>query len=486
MDSLFARERRRLGRLLLAFGLASCGPSPAPVVVLVSWDTTRADALGCYADVAHWGLDLPSSRRPTPHTPQLDALAASGVRHQWAIAHAPTTLASHTSLMSGRDTRGARVPRNGFPVEPDVPLLAPRFTAAGWQSLAVVGASVLSRDMGLSRGFLAYDDRITQKVRRRYERSAADVVDRTLAMLDRRGLADRWTPLFLFVHFFDAHSPWDTGPAELRAALVDPDYAGTVDGSSDSVDWLVKATRQGRVGSSDRIQARALYLAEVAAMDAALGTLLDGLRERFTMEDSLVVVVGDHGEALDLPANRPYGHGFDVDLVASHVPFVASGTGRFEVPAGVVVERPVGLMDVAPTIAAMVGLDADPSAQGLDLQPAWRGDPDFSARLDERVLLTEATKPTQAEEAPHWNNLRKERAAVGQGLILTEAPWEEPVGPTVDVLAPGQPSASDPAGPKVERLEQALEAWDGEAPAYRDPAMTSETKAALKALGYLD
>jgi len=275
-----------------------------------------------------------------------------------------------------------------------------------------VGASVLARDMGLSRGFSVYDDQVTQRVRRRYERSAADVVERALEVVDRRGITDRSTPLFLFVHFFDAHSPWDSAPAALREAMRVPGYAGSVDGGSDSVDWLVKSTRAGRVGTDDRVQARSLYLTEVAAMDEALGRLMDGLEERFTMTDSLVVLVGDHGEALDQPAHRPYGHGFDVDLVASHVPFVVAGSGRFSVPAGVVMARPVGLMDVAPTVASLVGLPAEASVQGLDLQAAWLGQPAALAALDERVLMSEATKPNQAEAAPDWNNLRKERAAI--------------------------------------------------------------------------
>ncbi|MEC7948128.1 MAG: hypothetical protein VX265_11220, partial [Myxococcota bacterium] len=84
---------------LLAFLLSCSGPAPepdavavkGPLVLMVSWDTTRADALGSYADVAHWGLDLPESVRPRPRTPTADALAARGLRAQWALAHAPTT-----------------------------------------------------------------------------------------------------------------------------------------------------------------------------------------------------------------------------------------------------------------------------------------------------------------------------------------------------------------------------------------------------------
>ncbi len=471
-----------LAGVLLSVG---CGKSDAPVVVLVSWDTTRADALGCYQDVSHWGLDLPEAVRPTPLTPRVDALAARGVRHRWALAHAPTTLASHASLMSGRDTRGARVPRNGFPVEPDVPLLAQRFAAAGWDTRAVVGASVLARDMGLSRGFSVYDDDVKQKVRRRFERDAASVVDRALSVVDDRSFFDRDTPLFLFVHFFDAHSPWDTAPDAIRTALLDPTYQGTVDGSSESVDWLVKTTRDGRVGRADRAQARALYLAEVAGMDAALGTLLDGLAERFTLADSLVVVVGDHGEALDVPSEYPYGHGFDVDLVATHVPFVVAGTGAFAVPAGVVVDPPVGLMDVAPSLSAVVGLAPDSTALGVDLRAVWAGDGMAQNSLLERVLVAEATKPTEAEAAPAWNNLRKERAAVGRGVVVTRADWSG-AGPRVDALAPGQPPAPWPSGADRAALKRAWAEWDAAAPAFRDAAMAAETVEALRALGYLD
>lgn len=467
--------------LPLVCALAACSVDPAPVVVLVTLDTTRADALGSYADVSHWGLDLVPALRPTPSTPVLDGLAAAGVRHRWALSHAPTTLASHASLMSGRDTRGAHVPRNGFPVETTVPLLAARFRAEGWDTRAVVGASVLSADQGLSRGFALYDDAVTEKVRRRYEHRAEQVVDRALAAVDARS---RWDathdkPLFLWVHFFDPHSPWDSAPPEIQAPFLaqDPDYKGIVDGKSPSVDQLVRATKAERAGTADRRRARALYLAEVAAVDAALGRLLDGLEARFAWSDSLVVVAGDHGEALDQPAERPYGHGGDVDLVATHVPLLFTGS---QVPHGTVVDTPVGLMDVAPTIAHLAGLPPDPTAQGVDLSTLWAG------ATPDRVLLAEATKPADVEAAPHWNNVRKERLAVGGGLVLTHTPWADAPGPHVFRLAPGQPALPDAPAAAVSRLVSALRTWDDSAPSYRDPDMSAETVEALRALGYLD
>jgi len=455
------------------------------VVVLVSFDTTRADALGCYAEESHWGLDLPVSKRPIPRTPVVDALAAEGVRHAWALAHAPTTLASHASLMSGRDTRGVRVPRNGFVVPVDVPLLAPRFAAAGFDTIGVVGASVLAADMGLSRGFRIYDDDVTEKVRRRYEHRADQVVDRVFAAVDTRS---RWSghreePLFLFVHFFDAHSPWQSAPAEVQAPFLaqDADYQGAVDGTSSSLDWLVRQTKVGRVGTRDRKRARALYLAEVAAMDRALGRLLTGLQERVPASSRLVVVVGDHGEALDSPKTRPYGHGFDVDLVATHVPFVVHATGAWakSVPAGKVVDAPVGLMDVAPSLGALAGLPVDETASGIDLAPQWAG-----AAGPERVLFAEGTKPVEAEQSPNWNNMRKERAAVSGTRLLTHTPWADVAGPFLYSVAPGQPALEDAA--VMGALMGRLRSWDQGAPGFVDEDMTVETRAALQALGYLE
>ena len=216
-------------------------------------------------------------------------------------------------------------------------------------------------------------------------------------------------------------------------------------------------------------------------MDRALGRLLDGLEERVPSRDRLVVVVGDHGESLDLPAARPYGHGLDVDLVATHVPFVVHGTGRWSsaVPAGTVVRPPVGLMDVAPTVSGLVGLPADPTAGGLDLSRVWSG-----AEPAERPLFSEATKPVSSETPAAWNNLHKERAVVAKGALLTQTPWETQTAPSLFELAVGQPELEDEI--IEESLLGYLHAWDQSAPDYRDAAMSEDTRAALEALGYLE
>lgn len=456
---------------------APAGPK-GPVVLLVSWDTTRADALGCYGAESHWGLDLEPSERPLPRTPTADALAASGVRVQWALSHAPTTLNSHTSVFSGRDPHGHRVPRNGFPVPPDVPLLTERFADAGWDTIAVLGASVLERDMGISRGFRIYDDAVGTRVRHRFEDPAERVVDRVLGAVDAR--PEPSTPLLLFVHFFDAHSPWDTAPDAIRSTVLAPDYRGPVDGSGASMDWLIKATRRGITSTADRQQARAAYLAEVAYADQQLGRLLEELSRRGYGADQLVVLFGDHGETLDERQERPYQHGLDVDLVDIHVPLIFSGSGRFALPASTVHAGVASLRDVGPTVLSLAGLPGG-LGDGQDLRGRWGEDTTMPPLS--QLHFAEATKPGTHEGSTGWNNLRFARAVVEDGHMYRTAPVLDE-SPTLHLLAPGQPAVVD--ADRATRLEARLDAWDARAPERRTVSLSPQTREALQALGYIE
>ena len=105
-------------------------PEPGSMVLVVSWDTTRADALGAYARQTHWRGDRDGGAPPVARTPTADRLAREGVRFGWAFAHAPTTLNSHVSIFTGRDPHGHHVPRNGFPMPQGMPTVATRLSGA--------------------------------------------------------------------------------------------------------------------------------------------------------------------------------------------------------------------------------------------------------------------------------------------------------------------------------------------------------------------
>lgn len=456
-----------------------------PLVLLVSWDTTRADALGAWSDVSHWdthwaehGDGRPA---PVPRTPAADALAARGVRFRWALSHSPTTLSAHASLMSGLDPHGHQVVRNGFPVPASVPLLAERFEAAGWHTVGVVGASVLEARMGLDRGFAVYDDAVQTEVRRRVEDRAAEVLARTLAHVDARP-PDK--PLFLFVHFFDAHSPWDSAPAALREAMLAAGPDSAVDGSDESIQALVAAVRADRLAPADAWAARALYLAEVAAQDAALAELLEALEARGFMADRVVALVGDHGEALEDAPAHPYGHGPDVDLPLIHVPMVLESSrplaGRPR--QGVVVDTPVSLSDLPGALLELAGLEGG-LGEGRPLSGLVASAAHRAPSPELPPHFAEATKPFEVlDRTGAWPNLPLERAAVARGHILLAAPWDGGRSQLYR-LAPGQPEGG---GADLHRhLLGALQAWDRAAPGGRSVQLHPETRAALEALGYL-
>jgi arylsulfatase A-like enzyme len=450
--------------LLIALG---CGAGPGwhpdarTVVLLTSWDTTRADAIGAYGD-------------PRARTPNADALAARGVRFEWALTQAPTTLDAHATLFTGLDAHGHGVVRNGYALEGTPPLLAERFAAAGWDTIAVVGGTALDHSLGLARGFRIYDDIPQQE--RIYEQDAKRVTDRALDQIEKR---DRTRPLFLFVHYYDAHSPWNNAPPALQRELLG-DYQGPVDGKQQTILRMGQALESGqRLDPRDTRAARAFYLAEVAWIDENVGRLLTALHDSF--DERLVALVADHGEALDDPHTSPYGHGQDVDLVAIHIPFLLWGTPAFHLPGGAVVHRQVRLMDVGTTLARMLGLDA--VGEGEDLSRLWKGtDLIDEAPFPAPPAFAEATKPSELESTTGWNNLPFERSVARDAHLWIEAPWH-PQEPQLYALAPGQPPSTDAA--LATTLHDLLVAWDAKAPPFRPSAISPAQVEALRALGYV-
>ena len=157
-------------------------PASRPSILLVTLDTTRADAIG-------------------PDTPSFNELAARGIRFQWAYATSPQTLPSHTSMMSGLYPAAHGIHENGRYPSDQHPYLAQKLSRAGYRTAAFVSAFTLARSFGLARGFDVYDDDFKGGI----ERSAPDTTDRALEWLNQQP-ADR--PEFLWVHYFDPHHPY--------------------------------------------------------------------------------------------------------------------------------------------------------------------------------------------------------------------------------------------------------------------------------------
>jgi len=314
---------RALLALALLAGASSCA-EPARSLLLVTLDTTRADALGAYG------------RTPSV-TPNLDRLAAEGLVFERAYTVAPLTLPAHASMLTGLVPPRHGVRDNGLAALPEAArTLAEVAREAGLETAAFLGAAVLDQGFGLEQGF----ERYVPPARRFYgeaepgyaERPAGEVVALALEWLAAR---DPARPFFLWTHLFDAHAPHAPPAGLLTRAGGDP------------------------------------YLGEVAACDLALGRLFAALAERGLDDSTLVIVVGDHGEA--------FGEHGEV----SHGPYVWDSTLR--VP--LLVRRPGGagggervqelasVADVFPTALAALGLEPGDDLDGLDLLSDARAEP---------------------------------------------------------------------------------------------------------------
>jgi arylsulfatase A-like enzyme/Tfp pilus assembly protein PilF len=284
---------------------AKAGATVRPSILLVTLDTTRADAIG------------PEAR--TVETPAFNAIAARGRRFTQAYATVPETLPSHTSMMTGLYPAGHGVHENGRRVSDDTPLLAERLEAAGYRTAAFVSTFTLARRFGLARGFEVYDDQWRADA---VERSSRETTDRALALLDRRA----GSPLFLWVHYNDPHAPYDP-PEPFRSR-----YAGHP------------------------------YFGEIAAMDAQLGRLVDAFA-RDVPEPRAIAIVADHGEGLG-DHGEPQ-HGYLLYQSTVRVPLVLVGPG---VPSGAS-DTPVSTRRIFFTLLDWAGLGAAHSLRAADNEP---------------------------------------------------------------------------------------------------------------------
>lgn len=280
-------------------------------LVLITLDTTRADHLGCYGHGAG-------------ATPELDALAARGVRFAHAYAPVPMTLPSHATILTGVYPPGHGVRTNGeFRLPPEARTAAEILRERGYQTAAFVASFVLDARFGLDQGFDHYDFTAERTPASHTvgqpERSARSVTEAALRWLRAR-TADR--PFFLWVHYFDPHAPY----------APPPQFAGRFPGDP--------------------------YLAEIAVMDSEIGRLLEGLQAAGAASRSIVVAVGDHGESRG--EHDELFHAATIYQGAVRVPFIVAAPGA--VAQGTVIDdTAVSLADVLPTVLDLMGI-ADPVA----------------------------------------------------------------------------------------------------------------------------
>jgi arylsulfatase A-like enzyme/Tfp pilus assembly protein PilF len=289
-------------------------------VLLITLDTTRADRIGAYG----WGK---------AKTPNIDALAAGGVRFANAYCSSPLTLPSHCSILTGTYPLYHKVRNNGsYYLAPEAVTLAERLRDRGFRTSAFVASFNVDSRFGVDQGFALYDDRADDEQMLktfRSERRGDKVADAFIGWLE----GNAGSRFFSWVHFFDPHMPHDP-PSPYKE-----EFAGN------------------------------LYDGEVAFMDHELGRVIDALRAKNVLDRTLVVVAGDHGEALG--EKEELDHGIFIYDGTMKVPLIFYADKRL--PGGLVVDSRVRLIDLMPSVLDMVGIPVNPEVQGTSLLPFVEG-----------------------------------------------------------------------------------------------------------------
>ncbi len=471
----------RLGWRIPAFGLAVllallsglipqrerppaiAAPPGAANVILITIDTLRADRLGVYGG--------PVS------TPNVDRLGLEGAIFEGAITPLPETAPSHASMFTGRHPSETKVVQNGRTLASNELTVTEQLSLSGWRTGAFVSSFAVDSSVGLDQGFEVYDDDFAPALRGVSEFRTGWMALRLLlrfgdpadwpSLLERRGDATvaralTWLdtlrpeqPVFLWVHLFDPHSPYDV-------------HEDTGEFTVDHREIL--AQEPGYSYSDTEITAlRRQYDAEVKFMDAQVGVLIEGLRARGRLEDAVVLLVGDHGESLGEHEIYFTHHGLYDEVL--RVPMLLWEARPGDWASGTRVTQQVSVQDVPNTLLDYAGVPRLTKTDSTPLQLRLDGS---QVRSEPLLLLGRAETD--------W--LYGVRAPSGVKYIQSTAGKEELYDLNTDPAElrnlaenPGAVDAVRNGRTNVERLKTTVE---------RGGSTDRGTTDLLEALGYAD
>ena len=283
-------------------------------VILVTIDTLRADSLGFAGNT-------------NVKTPFLDSLAARGVVFMNAHAHNVITLPSHVNILTGLYPFQHGVRENaGFTLDPKTPTIATLLKPLGYATGAFVGAFPLDARFGLNQGFDTYDDNYGKG------QSTVDfIVPERRADAVLKAATSWWQShdhqkRFMWVHLYDPHAPYDP-PEPFHTEYRSHEYLG-----------------------------------EIAYVDSQLSAQLAPILQ--ADPDALVIVTGDHGEALG--DHGELTHGLFAYESTLKIPLIVAGAGL----AHHVENGYVRHIDIVPTILAATGAQKPANLRGAPLTAA--------------------------------------------------------------------------------------------------------------------
>jgi len=447
--------------------VSTARPAEASNILLVSLDTLRADHLGTYG--------YPHDTAPFLR----ETFDGQGYVFEQMVASAATTGPAHMTLFTSFQpyVHGVGTGIEGKVLSPGIVTLAEALRAGGFQTGAFTENAAIQLGVGFERGFESYAEDRNPVVNRQlgeFEKG----IEHTREWLQR----NRGKRFFFFLHTYQVHGPYT--PPEAYADLF-PDPPAGYEPSAD-------------------VPARydpALYDREIRYTDDLMRRLFDVLREEGLAENTVVVVTSDHGE--EFLDHGYLGHGSHVHAEITHIPLMFWGAG---IPKGERFERPVGHVDVMPTLLEMSGLPVPDGLMGKSFAQVFTTD-DARSPFAARPLFSEAWYPF-AKSAPgeHLSVDQPTLAVrVGDQKLIR---FKRPDGFAYEMydLAEDPREQADlynESPPELSRLQELLDAYpdfslyrreqlereDGSQPAGGGGALDArqaEREEKLRALGYID
>jgi len=289
-------------------------------VLLVTLDTTRADRIGVYG-------------HERAKTPNLDALALGGVMFKNAYCQAPLTLPSHVSILTGTYPVYHHVHNNGFYyLNPDLTTVADVFKQNGFKTSAFVASYTVDSSYGVDKGFELFDDKMAgEELLKtfRSERTADKVYEAFAQWLD----TNHTEKFFSWIHFFDPHTPY-LPPSPFKEEFAGRPYDG-----------------------------------EIAFMDFYVGKVVEKLKEKNILDKTLILLAGDHGEAIGDHGEAD--HGLFLYESTMKVPLIIYAKGHL--PGGRIIDSAVRLIDIMPSLLDAAKISVPAEVQGESLLPFITG-----------------------------------------------------------------------------------------------------------------
>lgn len=381
-------------------------PPDAPNVLLIIWDTARALSLSLYG----------YERRTTP---ELEEFAKGGTVFERAFATSSWSLPSHASLYTGRDAHEIHINRD-IPLDDTYPTLGEVLSRHGYVTGGFTGNLFYgSRDFGIARGFAWYDDEarttpsklastwsLTRRVLSRWRRYTGNhqeivrrqgdhVTEKVLQWIDRRGTR----PFFASVNYFDAHEPYlAPAPYSLAFSKTQPRY------------W---EGDQRPTEPSVLQELQTAYESCLLYVDAETRRLLDALEARGVLDNTLVIITGDHGEQFGDHGAHLFGHERSLYASVLRVPLVLVFPKR--IPAAERRSEVVSLRDIPATIIDALGLPAKDVFPGISLLRYTSGTASEAEVSTPRLAHLRPNKFYPAEM--DWANREQHRFSVKSGAL---------------------------------------------------------------------